>query len=92
MPLPTRGPGWAVDRVTTPPTRAVVEGVDLESGDVRVIGLETRIRLPNGYVEELEVLPVRYTVPGLALSPYGGTQLEITVHTSRGDRTVRIEL
>lgn len=69
--------------------RVSAEGTN-RNNETRVIGLEMRLRKnPNEVFEEMEVFPCRYTVP-LDSMAYGyHPEIQITIHTARGDVTLQ---
>lgn len=66
--------------------RAAQEGTN-RNNETRVIGLEMRLRrTPYEGFEEMEVFPCRYTLP---INYEFRPEIQITVHTARGDITLQ---
>lgn len=53
--------------------------------DLRLIGIELRLQTPLGNVEELEMLPIEWCIPGSMRSMGVKMTMPCTLHTSEGD-------
>lgn len=68
--------------------RFTTEGPDLNS-ECRIIAVEFALRHPAFPEVELEMFPCKHTIK---LDPYGYHEVRFTMHTSRGDQTVRQQI
>ena len=59
--------------------------------EVQIIGVELAAQPPqlNGAEVELDMFACRHTLPIYNDGYYQDTEIRVTLHTSRGDRTIR---
>lgn len=56
--------------------------------EIQIIGVELAVAPPGQVEVELEMFACRHTLPSQGCY-YGGSQIRVTLHTSRGDITLR---